>query len=128
MHGEKITAKAMFELLPVRRPILSDTRLVEKEFVVVIGNERGHKLCKNGREIPLHKYNGVYHVIATALSELCPLDDPRNDNVSPAEEVCVWGRGGGGECAMDTKTSTQTCRGRENITFSQSLTIQSLVL
>ena len=87
MHGEKITAKAMFELLPVRRPILSVTRLVEKGLVVVMGNERGHKLCKNGREIPLHKHNGVYHVSATALSELCRLDDPRNDNAPPAEAV-----------------------------------------
>ena len=84
MHGEKITAKAMFELLLVRRPILSVSRR----------NERGHKLCKNGREIPLHKYNGVYHVNATALSELCPLDDPRNDNAPPAEAV-GWGGGVG---------------------------------
>ena len=71
----------------MRRPILSVTRLVEKGFVVVMGKERGHNLCKNGREISLHKYNGVYHVNATALSELCPLDDPRNDNAPPAEAV-----------------------------------------
>ena len=121
MHGEQITAKAMFELLPVRRPILSVTRHVGKGFVVVMGNERGHKLCKNGREIPLHKYNGVYHVNATALSELCPLDDSRNDNAPLAEAER-------GECAMDTKTSIQPHRGREKVTFSQSLTIQSMVL
>ena len=77
----------MFELLPVRRPILSASRLVEKGFVVATGNERGHKMCKNGREIPLHKYNGVCHVNATALSELCPLEDPRNHNAPSAEAV-----------------------------------------
>ena len=39
--------------------------------------------------IHLHKSNGVYHVRATALSELCPLEDqdPRNDDAPPAEAV-----------------------------------------
>ena len=46
-------------------------------------------MCKDGREIHLHKSNGVYHVRATALSELCPLEDqdPRNDDAPPAEAV-----------------------------------------
>ena len=108
MHGEKITAKAMFELLPVRRPILIVTRLVEKRFVVVMGIERGHKLCKNGREIPLHKYNGVCHVNATALSELCPLEDPRNDNAPPAEAA-----GGGRMCHGHEDFHTTPQRTRE---------------
>ena len=42
-------------------------------------------------EIHLHKSNGVYHVHvrATAVSELCPLEDqdPRNDDAPPAEAV-----------------------------------------
>ena len=87
VHGERITEKAMFELLPVRRPILSVSRPVGKEFVLVMGNERGNKLCKNGMEIHLHKANGVYRVHASALSELCPLEDPRNDDAPPAEAV-----------------------------------------
>ena len=42
-------------------------------------------------EIPLHKSNGVYHVHfrATAVSELCPLEDqhPWNDDAPPVEAV-----------------------------------------
>ena len=39
--------------------------------------------------IHLHTTNGVYHIRATALSELCPLEDPypRNDDAPPAEAV-----------------------------------------
>ena len=48
-----------------------------------------HKLSKNGREIHLHKSNGLYHVRASSLSELCPLEDqdPRNDAGPPTEAV-----------------------------------------
>ena len=44
--------------------------------------------------IQLHKSNGVYHVRATALSELCPLEDqdPRNDDAPPAEANVPWTR------------------------------------
>ena len=54
-----------------------------------MGNEQGNTLSKDGRVIHLHKSNGVYHVRATALSELCPLEDqdPRNDDAPPAEAV-----------------------------------------
>ena len=38
--GEKITVTAMFELIPVRRPILSVSRLDDKGFAVVTGNDR----------------------------------------------------------------------------------------
>ena len=41
VHGETIT---------VRRPILSVSRLVGKGFAVVMGNDHGNKLSKNGRE------------------------------------------------------------------------------
>ena len=71
-HGEKFTAKAMLDLLPVIRLILSVSRVVEEGFVVVMGNERGHKTSKNGREILRHKYNGVHRARATASSKLCP--------------------------------------------------------
>ena len=64
--GETINVKVMFELLPVRRPILSVSRLVDKGFAVVMGNDQGNKLSKNGREIHLHQSNGVYHVRASA--------------------------------------------------------------
>ena len=89
VHSERITAKAMFELLAVRRPILSVSRFVDKGFAVVMGNEQGNTLGKDGRVKYLHKSNGVYHVRATALSELCPLEDqdPRNDDAPPAEAV-----------------------------------------
>ena len=54
-----------------------------------MGNEQGNTLSKDGRTIHLHKSNGVYHVRATALSELSPLEDqdPRNDDAPPAEAV-----------------------------------------
>ena len=89
VHDVTITLKAMFELLPVRRPILSVSRLVDKGFAVVMGNEQGNTLGKDGRVKYLHKSSGVYHVRATALSELCPLEDqdPRNDDAPPAEAV-----------------------------------------
>ena len=53
--------------------------------MVVMGNEQG----KEQRVIHLHKSNGVYHVRATAMSELCPLEDqdPRNDDAPPNEAV-----------------------------------------
>ena len=41
VHGEKIYVKAVFELLPVRRPILSVSCLVDKGFAVVMGSELG---------------------------------------------------------------------------------------
>ena len=87
VHGEKITVKAMFELFAVRRPILSVNRLVGKGFVVAMGKEDGHKVHKGGREIHLHKSNGVHRVHVTTLSELCPLEDLRNDDGPPAETV-----------------------------------------
>ena len=89
VHGVAINARATFELLPVRRPILSVSRLVEKGFAVVMGKEQGNTLCKDGRVIHPHKSNSVYHVRATALSELCPLEDqdPRNDDAPPAEAI-----------------------------------------
>ena len=83
--------KAIFELLLVRRPILSVSRLVPKGFAVVMGNELENKMskCKNGREIHLHKSSGVYLVRASALSELYPLEDqePRNDAGPSARAV-----------------------------------------
>ena len=89
LHGVENNVRATFELLPVRRPILSVSRLVEKWFAVVMGKEQGNTLCEDGRVTYLHKSNGVYHVRATALSELCPLEDqdPRNDDAPPAEAV-----------------------------------------
>ena len=89
VHGVAITVKAMFELLPVRRPLLSVSRLVFEGFADVMGNEKGNTLGKDGKVIHLHKSNGVYHVCATALSELCPLEDqdPKNDDAPPADAV-----------------------------------------
>ena len=76
---------AAFELLPVRRPILSASRLVNKGFVVVMGAALGNKMSKDGREMQLQKSNDVYHVRASALLELCPLEDedPRNEAAPP---------------------------------------------
>ena len=91
VHGVAITVKATLELLLVRRPILSGSRLVDKRVAVAMGNEQGNTLGKDGRVIHLHKSNGVYHVRATALSELCPLEDqdPRDDDALPAGcEMC----------------------------------------
>ena len=89
VHGVAITVQAMFELLLVRRPIPSATCLVDKGFAVVMGNEQGNTLGKDGRVIHLHKSNGVHHFRATALSELCPLgnQDPRNYDAPPLEAV-----------------------------------------
>ena len=50
VHGERITVRTMFELLPVRRPIVSVSRLVDKGFAVVMGNDQGNKLSNNGRD------------------------------------------------------------------------------
>ena len=55
VHGVEINVRATFELLPVRRPILGVSRLVEKGFAVVMGKEQGNTLCKDGRVIDLHK-------------------------------------------------------------------------
>ena len=78
VHGVAITVKATIEFL-------SASRLVDKGFVVVMGNEQGNTLGKDGRVIHLHKSNGVYNVRPTALSELCPLEDqdPKNDDAYP---------------------------------------------
>ena len=86
----------MFELVSIRCPILSVDRLVGKEVVVVMGNERRYKSYKNNGEIPLHKYNGVYHVHESELSESCPLEDPINVDEPPAvtvsETTMPWAR------------------------------------
>ena len=87
MPGEKVTVKAMFELLSMRCPILSVDRLVRKEVVVVMENERRCKSYKKNREIPLHEYNGVYHVHESELSESCPMEDPSNVDEPPAVTV-----------------------------------------
>ena len=52
VHGEKVTVKAMFELVSMRCPILSVDRLVGKEVVVVMENERRYKSYKKNRDIP----------------------------------------------------------------------------
>ena len=98
--GEKVTVKAMFELVSMRCPILSVDRLVGQEVVVVMENERRYKSYKKNREIPLHKYNGVYHVHESELSE-CPLGDSSNVDEPPAvtvrettrETTMPWTRG-----------------------------------
>ena len=96
VHGEKVTVKAMFELVSMRCPILSSGRLVGKEVVVVMENERRYKSYKKNREIPLHKYNGVHHVHESELSESCPLEDPRNVDeplaVTVRETTMPWTR------------------------------------
>ena len=85
----KITVKAMFGVLLLRRSILSASRFVDKRFAFVMGNESDNQICKNGSEVHLHKSSGVYHVRASALSELCVLEDqdPSNDAGLPAEAV-----------------------------------------
>ena len=55
VHGVEINVRATFELLPVRRPILCVTRLVEKRFAVVMGKEQGNTKGKDGREIHQHQ-------------------------------------------------------------------------
>ena len=49
---EKVTVKAMFELVSRRCPILSVDRLLRKVVVVVMENERRYKSHKKNREIP----------------------------------------------------------------------------
>ena len=104
VHREKITVKAMFEFLFMRCPILSVGCLVGKDVVVIMENERRYKSYKKNREIPLHKYNGVYHVHESEVSELCPLGDPSNVDEPPA----VIERD---DHAVDTKILTQIHRG-----------------
>ena len=95
--GEQVTVKAMFELVSMRRPIMSVDRLMRKEVVVVMENERRCKSYKKNREIPLHKCNGVCHVHESEFSESCPLEDPSNLNEPPAvtvrETTMPWTRG-----------------------------------
>ena len=94
---EKVTVKAMFELVSMRCPILSVDRLVGKEVVVVMEDERKYKSYKKNREIPLHKYHGVYHVHESELSESCPLEDSSDIDEPPAvtvrETTMPWTRG-----------------------------------
>ena len=92
---EKVTVTAMFELVSMRCPILSVDRLVRKEVVVVMENERRYKSYKKNREIPLHKYHGVYHVHESELSESCPLEDPSNvdEPVTVSVTTMPWTRG-----------------------------------
>ena len=96
VHGEKITVKTMFELVSMRCPIQSVGRPVGKKVVVVMENERRYKTYKKNREIPLHKYNGVYHVHESQLSESCPLEDPSNVDepsaVTVRETTMPWTR------------------------------------
>ena len=88
----------MFELVSMRCPILSVDCLVGKGVVVVVmENERRYKSYKKNREIPLHKYKGVYHVHESELSESCPLEDPSDVDEPPAvtvrETTMPWTRG-----------------------------------
>ena len=70
---------------------------MDKGIVVVMGPALGNKMSKDGREIQLHKSNDVYHVRASALLELCPLEDedPRNEVAPPgtvSEALNPWTR------------------------------------
>ena len=89
MHGEQITAKAMFELRFVCWSILRVSRLEDNRFAVAMGNELGNKMCKNGRGIHLNKSSGVYHVRAS-----CPLEDqdPRPSARAVGEAAAPWTR------------------------------------
>ena len=87
--GEKVTVKAMIELVSMRCLILSIDRFVGKEVVDVMENERRYKSYKKNREIPRHKYNGVYHVHESELSESCTLENPSNVDEPPAVTVSV---------------------------------------
>ena len=94
--GEEVTVKAMFELVSMRCPILSVDRLVGKEVVVVMENERRCMSHKKNREISLHKYTGVYHVHESELSESCPMEDPSNVDepaVTVRDTTMPWTRG-----------------------------------
>ena len=103
----------MFELVSVRCPILSVDRLVEKEVVVVMENERRCKSYEKNREVPLHKYNGAYHVHESELSESCPLGNPSNVDEPPAvtvtETTMPWTR----------RFSHKIHRGWENVTIGR---------
>ena len=101
--GEKVTVKAMFELVSMRCPILSVDRLVGKEVVVVKENERRYMSHKKNRERSLRKYTGVYHVHESELSESCPMEDPSN-----VDEPAVTERH---DHAVDTRILTQIHRG-----------------
>ena len=63
VHGEKVTVKAMFELVSVRCLILSIDRCVGKEVVDVMEHERRYKSYKKNRD-------------ESELSEACPREDP----------------------------------------------------
>ena len=58
---------------------------MDKGFVVVMGAALGNKMSKDGRAMQLQRSNDVYHVRASALLELCPLEDedPRNEAAPP---------------------------------------------
>ena len=66
VHGEKVM-KAMFELESMRCPILSVGRLVGKEVVVVMENERRYKSYKKNREIPFTSTM----MFITSMSQSC---------------------------------------------------------
>ena len=93
--GEKVTVEAMFELVSMRCPILSVDRLVGKEVVVVMENERRYKSYKKDREIRLHKFNGVRQVHESELSGLYSLKRTNVDGssaVSVRETIRPWTR------------------------------------
>ena len=94
VHGEKITVRTMFELVSMKCPILSVGRLVGKEVVVVMENERRYKSYKN-REIPLHKFNGVFQVNESQLAGLYSLKIANVDEPPAAtvrETTMPWTR------------------------------------
>ena len=49
VHGQDIVVNAVFELLLLRRPTLSESRLVDNGFAVVTCDESGKKIRKSGR-------------------------------------------------------------------------------
>ena len=49
VHGEKITVRAMFQLLLVRRPHSECEPSFDEGFAVVMGSELGNQMRKNGR-------------------------------------------------------------------------------
>ena len=67
VHGEKVTVKAMLELVSMRCPMLSVGRPVGKEVVVVMENERRYKSYKENREIPFTSTM----VCITCMSQSC---------------------------------------------------------
>ena len=97
VHGVEINVRATFELLPVRRPILSVSRLVEKGFAVVMAEAVGEANVPWTRRLPYNPTEdeklarSVTHLPFRAWCSQCvkglARDWPRRSDYGPPPDI-----------------------------------------